>query len=71
MGIVNRRNAVLGWLAWEGAKLILARKARAAIPTVDRDTKRPNKSAIVAAALLFAGAIFFWRSWMGEDEAAV
>ena len=71
MGIVNRRNAVLGWMAWEGAKLILARKARSAMPSVDRDTKRPNKSAIVAAALLFVGAIFFWRSWMGEDEPAL
>jgi hypothetical protein len=70
MGIVNRRNAVLGWLAWEGAKLILKRKARAAVPSVDRSTKRPNKGAIVAAGfLLVVGALFFWRSWTGEDEA--
>jgi hypothetical protein len=70
MGIVNRRNAVLGWLAWEGAKLILMRKARAAVPSVDRDTKRPNKSAIAAALLLVVGALFFWRAWTSGDEAA-
>jgi hypothetical protein len=70
MGIVNRRNAFLGFLAWEGAKLILKRKAREVVPNVDRDTKRPNKGAIVlAGALLAVGAAFFWRSWTGGDEA--
>jgi hypothetical protein len=68
MGIMNRRNAFFGWLAWQVAKRVLRRKARAAVPTVDRDTKRPNKGAIVAFLALLAGALFFWRSWSGEDE---
>jgi hypothetical protein len=68
MGIVNRRNAILGWLAWQGAKLFVKRKAVAAVPNIDRETKRPNKGAIVAFLALIAGALFFWRSSGGEDE---
>jgi hypothetical protein len=68
MGIVNRRNALLGWLAWQGAKMVLKRKAMAAMPSVDPQTKRPNKGAILAVLAVVAGAVFFWRSWGGDDE---
>jgi hypothetical protein len=71
MGIVNRRNAFLGWIAWQVAKRVLKRKAMAAVPTVDRETKRPNKGAIVAVLALIVGAFFFWRAWSGEDEGAI
>ena len=61
MTIVNRRNAVLGWAAWQVAKRLAARKARAAVPSVDRETRRPNKAAI-AGVLAAAGAlVVFWR----------
>ena len=70
MGIVNRRNAFLGWIAWQVAKRVLRRKAMAAVPSVDPETKRPNKGAIVAVLALIAGALFFWRSWGGDDEPA-
>ena len=68
MGIVNRRNAFLGWIAWQVAKRVLRRKALAAVPSVDPETKRPNKGAIVAVLALIAGALVFWRSWGGDDE---
>jgi hypothetical protein len=68
MGIMNRRNAFLGWIAWQVAKRVLRRKAMAAVPSVDPETKRPNKGAIVAVLALIAGALFFWRSWGGDDE---
>ncbi len=32
MGIVNRRNAVLGWGVWKVAKRFGKQKARAAVP---------------------------------------
>jgi hypothetical protein len=70
MGIVNRRNAFLGWIAWQVAKRVLRRKALAAVPSVDPETKRPNKGAILALLALIAGALVFWRSWSGEDEEA-
>jgi hypothetical protein len=68
MGIVNRRNALFGWLAWQVVKRVLARKARSAVPSVDRDTRKPNAPAIVALLALVAGGFLFWRSWRGEAE---
>ena len=71
MGIMNRRNAFLGWIAWQVGKRVLRRKAMAAVPNVDRETKRPNKGAIVAVLALIAAALFFWRSWSSDDEGVV
>jgi hypothetical protein len=61
MSIINRRNAVLGFLAWEGAKLVAKRKAKEAIPGVEN--RRPNKAAIVAGLAAVAGGVMFWRWW--------
>ena len=44
MGIVNRRNAMLGWLVWNVGKQVAMRKAKAAI---DTDSKRPNTPVLV------------------------
>lgn len=54
MGIVNRRNAVLGWTVWSIGKRAAKRKAKAAVPTIDAETHKPNKSLV---ALLIAGAV--------------
>jgi len=67
MGIVNRRNAVLGWAAWQVAKRVARRKAKAAVPSVDRETRRPNKSLIAAALVGFGAVLMFWRR-KGDDE---
>jgi hypothetical protein len=61
MGIVNRRNAVLGWTVWQAGKFAAKNKAKAAIPTVDRDTKKPNKPAILAGVAAVAAGLMFWR----------
>jgi hypothetical protein len=61
MSIINRRNAVLGYFAWQGAKLVAKQKAKTAVPGVD--SGRPNKAAIVAAAAAVAGGVMFWRWW--------
>ena len=66
MGIVNRRNAMLGWAAWKLGKRIAKRKARDAVPAIDAESKRPNASAIVAAVVALLGALWFWRR-TGED----
>jgi hypothetical protein len=68
--ILSRRNAVLGWVALTVGKRILKRKARTVVPAVDRQTRKPNKSAI---ALLVAGAVgvtTFLRSRSGGDDVA-
>jgi hypothetical protein len=68
VSIFNRRNAAIGWLAWNAAKIIVRHKAKDAAPKVDRRTRRPNKSAI---ALLIAGTVgvaAFWNSRRRDDD---
>lgn len=69
MGIVNRRNAVLGWLAWTAGKRVAKRKAREAVPGIDPDSKRPNRGAIVAAVATLVGAVWFFRRLRSDDPA--
>jgi hypothetical protein len=66
MGIVNRRNAVLGWTVWQVGKRVAKQKAKGVVPSVDQETKRPNKPAIVAALATVGGLIVFWRK-KGSD----
>lgn len=61
MGVLNKRNAVLGWTAWQVGKRVMKRKARDAVPGRVDDTNRPNKSAIAAVLAAAGGALFFWR----------
>jgi hypothetical protein len=68
MGIVNRRNAMLGWLVWTVGKRVAKRKAKAAVPTIDSETKRPNTPALVLG-LAGAGAVAYWWFRRGGDDA--
>jgi hypothetical protein len=70
MGIVNKRNAVLGWVTWNVGKRVARRKAKAAVPAIEGGM--PNKRAVGLAAGLAAlgGVLFFWRkkkSGGGDD----
>jgi hypothetical protein len=60
MGIVNRRNAVLGWGVWKVAKRVGKRKARAAVPGPGEHAGL-NKSAIASIFATLGGALWFWR----------
>ncbi len=68
MSIFNRRNALLGWLAWLGAKAVIKKKALQAVPGRVEGTWRPNKGAIVAALAAVGGVLLFWRSKSGDAE---
>jgi len=68
VSIFNRRNAAVGWLAWAVGKRVLKRKAKEAVPKVDSETKRPNKSAIALLIATAVGLATFWRSRSGDDE---
>jgi len=59
MGIVNKRNAVLGWLTWRVGKRVAKKKAKAAVPTVEGG--KPNKPAIAAGVAAVLGGLLFWR----------
>ena len=67
MSIVNRRNAMLGWLTWTAGKRIAKRKAREAVPGVDEG--RPNKGLIVSLLAAAGAVLFFWRRKGGDGEA--
>ena len=68
MSIVNRRNALLGWTAWQVTKRVLKRKARGAVPGLEEGSRRPNRFALAALLATAAGAAFwFWRR-RGDDE---
>ena len=69
MGVVNRRNAVLGWTVWKVGKRVAKRKAKAAVPSIDPETKRPNKSLIASVAGAGAGALWFVRRRRKGEEA--
>jgi len=68
MGIVNRRNAVLGWVTWLTAKRVMKKKAKDALPGTVEGTKRPNKGAIATALAAIMGALWFWRKKSSDDE---
>ena len=68
MGIVNRRNAVLGWTVWKVTKRVAKRKAKGAVPSVDPETKRPNKSFVASLLGAAAGALWFWRGRRGRGD---
>ena len=60
MGIVNKRNAVLGWLTWNVGKRVARKKAKAAVPAIEDG--KPNKPLRLAAGLAtLGGLLFFWR----------
>ena len=67
MGVVNRRNAVLGWVVWQAGKYAAKRKARDAVPGRVDDSMRPNKSAIATVVAAVGGALWFWRRRRAAD----
>ena len=66
MGVMNRRNAVLGWTVWQIAKRVAKRKAKDALPSFDPETKRPNRSLVFAVVGALAGVLWFW--WRSEED---
>jgi hypothetical protein len=67
MSVFNRRNAVFGWVAWTISKSFLKQKAKSAVPAIDTDKKRPNKSAIALLVASAVGVLTFWKKRSGDD----
>jgi hypothetical protein len=68
VGVLNRRNAVVGWAVWKVGKRVLKRKAAEAVPKVDTETKKPNKSAVALLIASAVGVATFWRRRSGDGE---
>jgi LPXTG-motif cell wall-anchored protein len=61
MGILNKRNAFLGWTVWQVGKRVAKKKAADAVPGRVDDSMRPNKGAIATGLAALGGALWFWR----------
>jgi len=68
VGIVNRRNAVLGWGTWKLGKRMVKRKAKSAAPSVEGG--RPNRSSVAVLVAGAAGALTFWRKRRSGGESS-
>ena len=66
MGIMNRRNAVVGWGVLKIGKRVARQKAKAAVPGTGEHGGL-NKSAIATIFATVGGALFFWRKKSGDS----
>ena len=68
MSVFNRRNAAVGWLTWAVGKRVLKRKAKDAVPAIDSESKKPNKSAVALLLASAVGVATFWRKRSSDEE---
>jgi hypothetical protein len=66
MGVMNKRNALLGWVVWTTTKRMAKQKAK----SVGRsdDSHVPSKKAVAAGIAAVGGTLWFLRSRSGSDE---
>ena len=70
MSIINRRNAVVGWLALSVGKRALKKKARDAAPSVDPgDQAAEQERARACLRRRLVGVLTFWRKRSSGDDA--
>ena len=66
MGLVNRRNAVLGWAVWTATKMVAKQKAKS---TARSDGSRmPDKRAVAAGIAAVGGALWFLKRRSDSDD---
>lgn len=68
MGLMNKRNALLGWTVWQVGKRMAKRKAKAAVPGRVDDSMRPNKGAIATGLAAVGGALWFLRRRRADSD---
>ena len=72
MGIVNRRNAILGWAVWKIATNVAKSKAKRAVPTTSNGGRPQLIKRAAAVAVGFAaatGAAVYIRKALSGDDA--
>ena len=68
MSVLNRRNAVFGWIVYQVGIRVIRRKARQVLPNIE--SKRPNKSAIALVLASAVGVLTFWKLRSGGDDSS-
>lgn len=66
MGLMNRRNALLGWAVWTATKRMAKQKAKSTAST--DDSRMPNKRAVAAGIAAVGGALWFLQRRSGSDD---
>jgi MYXO-CTERM domain-containing protein len=69
MGVVNKRNAFLGWAVWKVGKRVAKRKAKSVVASAESPSGRGKgigKLAALAAAV--GGGLLFWRRSRGDES---
>jgi hypothetical protein len=66
VSVINRKNAAVSWLTWVVTKRVVKKKAKDAVPTIDPQSKKPNRSAIALLLAGAAGALAFQRKRSGD-----
>jgi len=63
MSIINRRNAIFGWLAWNVAKQVGKRQASSRLQGSGNGhvTRNGISAALAAGIAASVGALIFWR----------
>lgn len=64
MGIVNKRNAVVGWVALRVGKRVVRKKAYGAVAS----SKRTGRGAATGALAAIGGVLLFWRRKRGDPS---
>jgi hypothetical protein len=62
MAILNKRNAIVGWLAVKVGKRAVKRKAGEAVPSAR------TGGALAGALAAVGGVLLFWRRKRGPEE---
>ena len=68
MGVLNKRNAVLGWAVWNASKFAAKQRVKATASGRSDGSMRPSKGAIAAALATAGGALWFWRRRSGGSD---
>ncbi len=68
MGIVNKRNALLGWMTWNVGKRVARKKARSAVPAMAGGKPKKPAVGLAAGAAAVGGALLFWRKKKGGGD---
>jgi hypothetical protein len=66
MGVVNRRNALLGWAVWTASKMMAKQKAKSAVRS--DGSHMPDKRAVAAGIAALGGALLFLRRRSSSDD---
>ena len=71
MGIVNRRNAILGWAVWKIASNVAKTKAKRAVPKADggKPSWVKRSAAIAIGFAATTGAAIALRKALSGDDA--